>query len=776
MPWEQEANGGGRTLAVSVVIPARNAAGTIRTTIASLLAQTYPDWEAIVVDNGSDDGTADVVADTAAGDPRIRVVAEPRPGVGAARNRGLAEAREELVLFLDADDYLEPLAFERVVALLRERPDLDGVRYDWAIESPDGRRGAMSAWGLGDEGEHFFAKVAHSCPLAIHACILRRRVLAEVGGFDESLIAAEDWDLWQRIARTAPKIGFVPETLAYYVQHAGSATHRDFGRVLGDSLRVVARIHAPDPRVTRPAPDYADGAPPSNEFFARRQVFLWAFGLAIGAGGDVQSVLGAFPNPGRGSIDPADAAQVLHFNVPVGAGLTWEQWDAAWPRLAAPLERGLTALAAWDGDPALADRIWRRLEARILVEARGALDRVGTTACTTVELERPIEGWVSGADGATRLVVLARVGGAYAGAVELPVIAGAVPAATIRQAVVDQLGATAARSVARRPAMVPRLTLGAAKSLTDARTWRALGALRRPLYGRRWEAKRLAKSMAAEALRRAPIARPSDPHGAARPTDELRGRRAPATPRRAPRGVSAQVTRRLPILMYHRVAPDGPAPLDRFRVTPEQFAEHLALLRRNGFESVSLDEWGETLRSGRPLPGRRVVLSFDDGYRDFREHAVPALREFGYSATVFVIPDLVGRASIWDADLGEPAPLMDWDELRDIRTAGIDIGSHTLDHRHLTALTPDAVLARERRARATIAERLDAPAPTVVAYPYGDVDHPQRLTMWQAGYRVGVTTRYGVSDHFEHPMDLSRLEVRIDHTVADVAQLVGIDP
>ena len=100
-------------------------------------------------------------------------------------------------------------------------------------------------------------------------------------------------------------------------------------------------------------------------------------------------------------------------------------------------------------------------------------------------------------------------------------------------------------------------------------------------------------------------------------------------------------TAALPILLYHRVATDGPPELGRYRVSPDAFEEQLRLLARSGYRGITLAEWGRALRARRPVDGRAVALTFDDGYRDFLTTAWPLLRRYRFSATVFVVTDAV---------------------------------------------------------------------------------------------------------------------------------------
>ncbi|WP_431268382.1 glycosyltransferase family 2 protein [Dankookia sp. P2] len=111
--------------AVSILTPAYDVARLVGAAVDSVLAQDFPDWEMIVVDDGSRDGTAEAVA--ARRDPRIRLIVQENAGVSAARSRAMAEARGEAILFLDADDWLAPDALSRLLAALAAAPEAVGA-------------------------------------------------------------------------------------------------------------------------------------------------------------------------------------------------------------------------------------------------------------------------------------------------------------------------------------------------------------------------------------------------------------------------------------------------------------------------------------------------------------------------------------------------------------------------------------------------------------------------------------------------------------------------
>lgn len=185
---------------VSVVVPAFNVARYVGDCLDSLRAQTLTDWECIVVDDGSTDGTGERVR--AGADPRIRLIEQSNKGVSTARNVGLANASAAYLLFLDGDDLLHPDALARLSAHLEAHPEaLAAYGTAWAIfedgrpypQKPLHRRSFHSGNLLARmmRGENF---------LLMGSTLVRTRVARELGGFKAQLRLSEDWEFWCRMA------------------------------------------------------------------------------------------------------------------------------------------------------------------------------------------------------------------------------------------------------------------------------------------------------------------------------------------------------------------------------------------------------------------------------------------------------------------------------------------------------------------------------------------------------------------------------------------------
>ena len=220
----------------------------------------------------------------------------------------------------------------------------------------------------------------------------------------------------------------------------------------------------------------------------------------------------------------------------------------------------------------------------------------------------------------------------------------------------------------------------------------------------------------------------------------------------------AVVTERLPILMYHRIAPTGSPEMNRWRVTPQAFEEQLCYLRDSGFYSVTLEDWRKAMASRRPLTGRAVLITFDDGYLDFLTYAWPLLKQYGFSATVFLVADKVGQSNSWDRLYSEELPLLDWQQIRQLQAEGVEFGSHSASHHPLTSLTVAEVVREGARSRSILEQQLGFPIRSF-AYPHGDFDPVVEHLIGACGYVFGLSCRSGRVRFEDRLLALPRVEV-----------------
>jgi peptidoglycan/xylan/chitin deacetylase (PgdA/CDA1 family) len=210
--------------------------------------------------------------------------------------------------------------------------------------------------------------------------------------------------------------------------------------------------------------------------------------------------------------------------------------------------------------------------------------------------------------------------------------------------------------------------------------------------------------------------------------------------------------------MYHRVVPTESPAMARYRVTPEAFEEQLQYLCDAGFYSITLEDWRLAMGERRPLPGRAVLITFDDDYHDFLTYAWPLLKRYGFSATVFLVTDAVGRANSWDHVNGDEVPLLGWQEIRQLRDEGVEFGSHSASHRPLIGLSHAEVVREGARSRAILGRELGVPI-KAFAYPYGDVDQVVQHLIGACGYIYGLSCRRDLSSFQDSLLALPRIEV-----------------
>jgi len=223
-------------VAVSVVMPAHNAAATVAEAVRSVLAQTLRDFELIVIDDGSIDETARIVADQ--GDARIVLLRQGRKmGVAAALNRGLARASGVFVARMDADDRCAPGRLEHQVRFLESHDEVALVGT--AIHLMNERGEVFDTRVRPGDDEYLQRELLVSNPICHGSVMMRRGIVAALGGYDERLLHVEDLDLWLRLAEVS-RLALLSEPLYYWRVHPASITQREH------TVMAAAAQHARD--------------------------------------------------------------------------------------------------------------------------------------------------------------------------------------------------------------------------------------------------------------------------------------------------------------------------------------------------------------------------------------------------------------------------------------------------------------------------------------------------------------------------------------------------
>ena len=235
----------------------------------------------------------------------------------------------------------------------------------------------------------------------------------------------------------------------------------------------------------------------------------------------------------------------------------------------------------------------------------------------------------------------------------------------------------------------------------------------------------------------------------------------------------------IPILMYHSIDEDVDCkmhPYFRTVTSPRRFSEQVKFLRREGYQAISISQAIDLLsRSGGAgaCDERRVIITFDDGFLNVYTKAFPVLEQVGFSATVFLATDYVGRKFV------NGRPCLSEPQIREMSKAGIEFGSHSVTHRRLVTLPLDELEREIRDSKKIIEEIIDREVSSF-SFPYRFPEENKRFTgvlreqLEAAGYRIGVTTAIGRPGVTDDPLFLPRLPVNdCDDTKLFNAKLLG---
>jgi glycosyltransferase involved in cell wall biosynthesis len=236
-------------MSISVVIPAYNASRFLRATLESVLAQTLPADEILVIDDGSTDDTAEIAKSFG---PPVRVISTPNSKLGATRNFGTRHATGEWIAFIDADDLWKDNKLERQMAQLAKHPEAD-ICYTGRIEFSEDEAGIhLDTPRPAPPAEKIREFLFRKSTFLPSSAIIRRAALLEIGGFATDPDVAEDWDLWIRLLHAGKKFAACTEPLFLYRIHPAGIT-ADGRRLLRSNTRVYRQYVLPHiPPTERP--------------------------------------------------------------------------------------------------------------------------------------------------------------------------------------------------------------------------------------------------------------------------------------------------------------------------------------------------------------------------------------------------------------------------------------------------------------------------------------------------------------------------------------------
>jgi peptidoglycan/xylan/chitin deacetylase (PgdA/CDA1 family) len=213
----------------------------------------------------------------------------------------------------------------------------------------------------------------------------------------------------------------------------------------------------------------------------------------------------------------------------------------------------------------------------------------------------------------------------------------------------------------------------------------------------------------------------------------------------------------VPILTYHQITPEPHAAFAKYGVTPDQLAAQLRWIADNGYVPVRLsDVFGDERID---LPRKPIVLTFDDGFVDCVDFAVPLLQEHHFPAVFFLCAGLLGQATKWlVAERGLEYPLIGASTARTLLEEGFECGAHGVNHVRLAALSPIECLHELRDARAMLEDSLGCDI-RHMSYPFGSFSPAVRDMAESCGYWSASTVQHGVATTADDPFTLKRLHV-----------------
>jgi peptidoglycan/xylan/chitin deacetylase (PgdA/CDA1 family) len=446
-----------------------------------------------------------------------------------------------------------------------------------------------------------------------------------------------------------------------------------------------------------PHPDHAEGKSTDRLPALELGLICTYAGLAIGAGEDFRPILAHLQEEYSPEVISAELLKPFLYALPVPTCHPLSAYYYLWESLEQPINELALALEQRFRIPAFARRARLSMERAILEHAVVSRPvRLRTTYAVQIELTQPIPD-ISAPLSAERLHCTVELAGERLGFLEVPIFNGRVDRQVLADAIATEFSELILTQVSEQQLPTLDRSLNLEKTRLDLST-------------------------------------PSNP-------EDFK-------------------TFQLPILMYHHVAPTGSSKFSRWRVTPEAFAAQLQCLRDAGAYSVTLKQWHVARMTKTPLPGKPVLITFDDGYLDFATYAWPVLKRYGFSATVFIVAGFAGKTNRWDSifDYGEELAILDWEQIRQLHSEGVEFGSHTVNHYPLTSLSPAEVIHEGTQSRTIMERELGIPI-TTFAYPYGDLDPLVQRLIGTCGYDVAVSCRPGYSNFQDPLLQLARIEI-----------------
>lgn len=224
------------------------------------------------------------------------------------------------------------------------------------------------------------------------------------------------------------------------------------------------------------------------------------------------------------------------------------------------------------------------------------------------------------------------------------------------------------------------------------------------------------------------------------------------------------MSQNIPILLYHSVDDRPPADFRPWAVSQDLFVDHLDMLVELGWVGLSVGQLTELTRTGSPVPERAVVVTFDDGFRDFASNAWPLLKARGLPATLYVTAGQVGGSSEWLESMGAgQLPILGAAEIGGLSDDGVEIGAHSMTHPQLDAVGRERAWREINDSKYALEAIVGKPVETF-AYPHGYHDRETKKMVADAGYTSAAAVRNALSHPGDDRFALARYTVMADCT------------
>lgn len=211
----------------------------------------------------------------------------------------------------------------------------------------------------------------------------------------------------------------------------------------------------------------------------------------------------------------------------------------------------------------------------------------------------------------------------------------------------------------------------------------------------------------------------------------------------------------IPVLYYHSV---NPSEENELIISPAKLKQQLQYIKNLGYSSITMKDYISYLKNNTPLPEKSVLITFDDGYMDNYTYLFPILKELDFKATIFLITSGI-----------DDGYYLSTDQILEMHKYGIDFGSHTVNHSHLTELTNHEIISELTNSRDVLKKILKTNI-TSIAFPYGNYDERCIEAAQKAGYSVAFTTTYGTTNRSSNMYELKRIYVSSNYSFEQFKQ------